>query len=286
MLQYRNPFFNFIIMSIRQYILFAFLFFVMQIQAQPVRQLRPILEFRMPRGEGDNGGTVAISLKNRNYYATIAGKKTYSMAIFNGAGEMISPADLALLYDIRGLWYHPVQKTFYANGFGNIGWIKYTIDEAGIPYDANPIFEGQRQPFPQSVGQFSQKENLVYFLKGSTVVVFDAITGNPMPEKNKLLRIGYNRKNPPPPNQTIDSFSVRTDYNTTTLIYTGLAQSEFGLLNLKTREIELYGAVDGLMSSRLKIPEDIPVRDKLNFAFCNNFYWLYDNSKRSWIGLR
>jgi hypothetical protein len=273
-------------MSPQKYFLIFFAFALSQINAQPIRQLRPILEFKMPRGEGENGGTIAINLKNRNYYATIAGKKTYSMAIFNGAGEMVSPADLALLYDIRGLWYHPVQKTFYANGFGTVGWIKYTIDDAGIPYDASPVFEGQRQPFPQSVGQFSQKENLVYFLKGSMIIAYDAITGNPVAGKNRLLRIGYGRKSPPPSNQSIDSFGVRADYNSTTLIYTGISQSEFGLLNINTREIELYGAADGLMSSRLKIPDEIPVKDKLNFAFCNNFYWLYDNSKRSWIGLR
>jgi hypothetical protein len=256
------------------------------LEAQPVRPLRMVMELNMPRGEGDNGGTVAISLKNRNYYATIAGKKTYAMAIFNGAGERVSPADLALLYDIRGLWYHPVKKTFIANGFGTLGWVGYVMDESGIPYNADVLFSGQRQPFPQSVGQFSQKENLVYFLKGSTALAYDAGTGNPLPEKNKLLRLGFTRKNPPPANQMTDSFSIRTDYNTTTLIYTGLSQSEFGLLNLKTREIELYSATDGLLTTRLKLPDDIPVKDKLNFAFCNNFYWLYDNNKRSWMGLR
>jgi hypothetical protein len=257
-----------------------------QSYAQAVRQLRQIMELKMPRGEGENGGTIAINLKNRNYYATIAGKNTYSMAIFNGAAEIVSPADLAVLYDIRGLWYHPAQKTFHANGFGTVGWIKYTIDEAGLPYDANPLFKGQRQPFPQSVGQFSQRENLVYFLKGNTAVAYDANTGNLIPEKSKLLHIGFTKKNPPPTNQITDSFTIRTDYNTTTLIYTGITQAEFGLLNIVKREIELYSATDGLLSTRLKIPDEVPVKDKLNFAFCNNFYWLYNFNTRSWVGLR
>lgn len=262
------------------------LFIGLKSTAQNVRSLQIIMRLEMPAGGGENGGTVAANLKNRNYYATIAGSKTYSMAIFNGAAELVSPPDLALLYDIRGLWYHPVEKTFYANTFGNTGWIKYTIDESGIPYDANVKYEGQRQPFPQSVGQFSQRENIVYFLKGSVAMAYDVNTGNPLADKNKLLKTGYGKKSPPPAGWQADSFTVRKDYNSTTLIYTGITQAEFGLLNVESRTIELYSATDGLMSNRLKIPEEVPVRDKLNFAYCNNLYWLYDSTTRSWVGMR
>lgn len=254
--------------------------------AQTKRYLEVVMRLEMPHGPGENGGTVALNQRNKNYYATIAGNKSYSFAIFNGIPELASPPDLALLYDIRGLWYHPKLQTFMANTFGNTGWIQYTIDRYGIPYDAKIIFQGQRQPFPQSVGQFSPKENLVYFLKGSTAVAYDANTGDPLPGKNKLLKTGYTKKSPPPADQAIDSFSVLENYNSTTLVYTGISQSEFGLLNVKNREVELYSATDGLLTARLKIPEKIPVKDKLNFAYCNNHYWFYDDASRTWAGLR
>ncbi len=257
-----------------------------QSEAQIKRHLQVVMRLEMPNGPGENGGTVALNTRNKNYYATIAGSKAYSLAIFNGLPELLSPPDLALLYDIRGLWYHPKDQTFYANTHGNTGWIKYTIDKMGIPYDAKVAYTGQRQPFPQSVGQYSQKENIVYFLKGSTAVAYDGATGDPVPAKNKLLKIGFTKKSPPPADLQVDSFSVRFGYNSTTLIYTGIAQSEFGLLNVKNREIELYSAADGLLTTRLKIPETVPVKDKLNFAFCNNIYWLYDDSSRSWAGMR
>lgn len=257
-----------------------------EIKAQSIRQLMVIMELEVPGETGQNGGTVAINLKNRNYYTTIAGRKSNPMTIFNGLSERISPADLALLYDIRGLWYHPGQKTFFANGFGNIGWVKYVIDEAGIPYDAKVVFEGMRQPFPQSVGHYSQKENLVYFLKGSTIVAYDGNTAEPVPAKNRLLKVGYTKKKPPPPDWKTDSFAIQQDYNSTTAIYTGIGRSEFGLLNIKSREIELYDAADGLMSVRLKIPDGIPVKEKLNFAFSNNFYWFFNTENRIWYGLR
>jgi hypothetical protein len=79
---------------------------------------------------------------------------------------------------------------------------------------------------------------------------------------------------------------VLENYNSTTLVYTGISQSEFGILNVKNREVELYSAADGLLTARLKIPEKIPLKDKLNFAYCNNLYWFYDNASRTWAGLR
>jgi len=70
------------------------------------------------------------------------------------------------------------------------------------------------------------------------------------------------------------------------LIYTGLSNNEFGLLNVDKREIELYSAATGLLMTRLQLPPEAAVRDKLNFAFCNGVYWLYDAGSRSWVGYR
>ena len=266
--------------------LLALICFSFQTEAQIKRQLQIVTRLEMPAGSGENGGTVSQNMRNKNYYATIAGNKAYPLAIFDGSSERLSPPDLAQLYDVRGLWYHQGHQTFYANTHGSTGWIKYTIDKQGIPYDAAVVYSGQRQPFAQSVGQYSQKENLVYFLKGSVAVAYDANSGNPTPEKNKIFKIGYTKKEPPPPGWQIDSFSVLPNYNSTTLIYTGIAQSEFGLLNVTKREIELYSATDGLLTTRLKIPDKVPVKEKLNFAFCNNIYWLYDADSRTWAGMR
>jgi len=269
-----------------RYLLLFLLFGTYKADGQIKRHLEVVMRLEMPNGPGENGGTVAINQRNKNYYATIAGNKSYALAIFNNLTELVSPPDLAQLYDIRGLWYHPKYQTFIANTYGDTGWIKYTIDKIGIPYDANILFKGRKQPFPQSVGQFSPKENLVYFLKGSTAVAYDANSGTAVPEKNKLLKTGYTQKNLPPADWKVDSFSVLNDYNSTSLIYTGILRSEFGLLNVKRREIELYSASDGLLTTRLKIPDTVPVKDKLNFAYCYNIYWLYDNTSRSWAGLR
>jgi hypothetical protein len=254
--------------------------------AQNVRQLRKVMELKMPKGPGDNGGTVALNLKNRNYYATIAGNKTHSMAFFNGTGALAGPPDLSLLADIRGMWYNPALKTFQTNGYGTMGWLTYVMDDAGIPYDIRSQFKGQLQPHPNSVAAYNQKENVVYFLKGSTVVVYDAATGKPLPEKTVLLKTSYTKKAPPPAGYTVDSAKTLLSYNTTTVVFTGAANNEFGLLNIQTNEIELYSKTDGLMYTKYKLPETAVVKEKLNFAYCNNIYWLYDDLKRSWIGYR
>ncbi len=261
------------------------IFFVASINAQSVRQLRKTIELKMPRG-GENGGTVAQNGKNRNFYATIAGNKTYSFAYFNQVGEMMSPPDLSILADVRGLWYNSALKTFQGNAFGSGGWVTYVMDDAGVPYDVKPFLPGQLQPYPNSVAQYNLRENLVHFLKGSTVVSYNAATGAEVKEKTFLLKTGYSKKIPPPADLVIDSNAVLTKYNTTTVVYTGISNAEFGLLNVETKEIELYSKTDGLMYQKLKLPADAIVKDKLNFSFSNNTYFLYDARNRSWIGYR
>lgn len=168
--------------------------FLQQSTAQSVRQLRKSTELKMPKGGGNNGGTVAQNGKNRYFYATVAGNKTYSLAFFNAMGEMMSPPDLALLADVRGLWYNPALKTFQGNLFGDGGWVTYVMDDAGIVYDVKPFAKGQLQPFPNSVAQYNMRENLVHFLKGSTVVSYNAATGAEDKSKTFLLKVGYGKK--------------------------------------------------------------------------------------------
>lgn len=268
---------------------FIFLFLLLLITqgfSQTTREIRKSIELKMPAGSGENGGTVAVNLKNRNLYATIVGNKTYSMAFFNGAGEMVSPPDLALLADVRGLWYNPALKTFQGNLFGTGGWVSYVMDDAGIPYDVKPSFAGQLQPGVNSVAVFNQRENAVHYLKGNTVVTYDITTGNQVKEKTYALKIGFTKKNPAPADYKADTAKIPANYNTTTVIYTGITNAEFGLLNIATKEIELYSKNDGLMYQKLKLPADVQLKDKFNFAFANNTYFIFDRMKRTWVGYR
>jgi hypothetical protein len=253
--------------------------------AQSTREIRKAITLLMPKGKGDNGGTVAVNLRNRNLYATIVGNKTYSMAFFNNTGEMVSPPDLALLSDIRGLWYNPASKTFQANTFGG-NWVTYVIDDAGIPYDVKPQFTNVLQPTANSVTAFNQRENVVYFLRGSTVVTVDINTGKPVPEKTYTLKIGFTKKSPAPADYKADTTKTPAAYNSTTVIYTGMTNAEFGLLNTTTKEIELYSKQDGLLYQKLKLPKEASAFDKFNFAFANGIYFVFDKSKRAWVGYR
>jgi len=268
------------------YILFfALCFSLFPVHAQTTRILEKTTTLLMPGRAGENGGTVAMHGRKRYYYATLTGNKTFPIAYFDGEGERMSPPDLALLADIRGLWYNQNERTFYANGFGKDGWYKYIMDEEGMPYDIAPLFEGQQQPFIQSIAAYHPQEDVVYFLKGSAAVGYSGTTGKELPEKMKIIKTGYTIKQPPPANLVLDTFQRLPNYNTT-LIYTGIRNGELGLLNIQTNEIELYSAGNGLMTQRLQLPPGAVVKDRFNFAFCNSIYWLYDASSRSWIGYR
>jgi hypothetical protein len=123
-------------------------------------------------------------------------------------------------------------------------------------------------------------------LQGHTVVTVDVTTGKPVPEKTYPLKLGYTKKAPAPADYKADSTKIPANYNSTTVIYTGITNAEFGLLNIATREIELYSKQDGLLYQKLKLPKEASPRDKFNFGFANNTYFLFDKNKRSWVGYR
>jgi hypothetical protein len=268
----------------KRFLLFyALLLLTYTSNAQTTRLLEKTTTLLMPGRAGENGGTVAMHGQKRYYYATLIGNKTFPIAFFDGDGERMSPPDLALLADIRGLWYNKNERTFFGNGFGKNGWYKYIMDEEGLPYDIVPLFEGQQQPAIQSVAAYHAQEDVVYFLTGAAAVAYQGTSGKVLPEKMKIIKTGYTVKQPPPANLSLDTFQRMPQYNTT-LVYTGVRNGEFGLLNIQSRTIELYSAGNGLLTQRLQLPPDAVVKEQFNFAFCNNTYWLYDASSRSWIG--
>ena len=159
--------------------------------AQSVRQLRKTIELKMPKGPGDNGGTVAQNGKNRYFYATVAGNKTYSLAYFNVVGEMMSPPDLALLADVRGLWYNPKTKQLEGNGYKDFGWFTYDLDKKGIPEKINIKKEGSNQPDANSAGVLNTDANEVLFLDGLNVVCYST-DGT---DKRKSIQIHFGAMN-------------------------------------------------------------------------------------------
>lgn len=258
--------------------------------AQNVRTLRETMRLQMLNGPGTLGAGVAFHAKFRFYYASLAGNIRHPMSVFNVAGERVSPGDLATMFDTRGIWFNPVSGTIQANGFGPYGVIAYVIDEYGMPYDTKEVFKGPWMPEDQSSAVYSPRDSVLYILDKNVLRAYHPNNGTPLAQKNITLQPGVFKPKPPRPNQppvvVPPPDTLLNNYNNTSVAFTGMANAEVGLLNLREKAIELYSKTEGIMTQKLMLPADAPVSKRLNFAFANNIYWLYDSKNRVWIGYR
>ena len=79
---------------------------------------------------------------------------------------------------------------------------------------------------------------------------------------------------------------ISEDYNASSVIYTGIAGAEIGVLNVAQKQVELYSKASGFLTQKLKMPSDIPAETLFNFAYANGMFWFFDMDKRVWTGCK
>ena len=161
----------------KKFILFIiFLFSLMlHIKAQQ-KSLSEVISLQMPEGSGARAASIAWHPLLKKYYAPKSGNADHLMAIFDASGKLVSPENLKTLFDVRGFWYSPKLKTFCSNGYDTNGWVSYVLDKKGIPVSIKQLVDSMVQPDAQSVGSFDAVNNLIYFLNGQYVLIYDAAT--------------------------------------------------------------------------------------------------------------
>jgi hypothetical protein len=265
------------------------------LNAQLEKTLKKTIELQMPgiavpskvTGEdslpGKRGGAVIWHPLQKKYYAAFAGNSTFPLAVFDVTGKRLSDEDQTTLQDTRGLWYNPTLKKICGNGYSDIGWFSHTLDTKGIPAESEIYAAGMNQPGEQSIGVFNTKTNMVCFLYGQNIFVYNA---EAMQEEDSTIRLypGINKQ------ENIDADddgeTLSEDYSYNVLIYTGIPKAEFGLLNVVEKQVELYNKKTGLLTQKLKLPADIPTWPAFNFSYSNGTYWAFDQDTRIWTGYK
>lgn len=244
------------------------------------KQLKKILELKMPGTSGSNGAAVAWHPVLKKYYASMAGNISFPMGIYNVNGKLLSGETQEALFDIRGLWYNPGTKTLQMNGYNDFGWGEYELDDKGFPEDVSVLREGMNQPNEQSAGAFNAKEEKLYFFNHDEgkIEIYDLAAGSY--EESIELFLGRTE------GKDGDNEDVLKNYNSSTVIYTSLPKAEIGLLNAENNVIELYNIRNGYMTRKLVLPAEAPSPQLLNFAYCNGIYWLFDKAERTWKGYK
>ena len=251
--------------------------------AQTTRTLKLVLELQMPEGDGSNGASVAWHVEQKKYYAAFAGNADFPLAVFDKTGKLLSSEGLTTGFDVRGLWYDPTEKGIFGNAYGESGWFMLNLDEIGIPISSDNVMDEMIQPDNNSVGFLSISKDAICFLNGQEVKIYK--NQEEVMAENVRLYAGLSKK-PKVVKEDDDISTLPENYNSNVAVSTELPNAEFGLLNISTKQIELYGKTTGLMTQVLKLPNDSPVNNMFNFSFANGIYWLFDKEKRKWVGYK
>lgn len=258
--------------------------------SQKEKKLKKVIELKLPGQQGKNGACVAWNPLTKKYYAAVAGDKHSSIGVFDQNGKLLSPATLETGCDIRGIWFNDTTKTIQFNGYKDYGWGEYILDNNGFPSGIKMLHSGQHQPNDQSVGAFNAVTNHLYFLLENTVLTYDLSTASLLEHPIELKPEEEHKKKEVEKKAGQEGEEEEEEeggeFNTTALIYTGIKGKEFGMLNFGERRILLFNAANGRKKVELELPKDAPIHTLLNFAYCNNTFWLFDKKNGSWKGYK
>ena len=254
------------------------------------RTIKQVMELQMPKTADDElcgtrGASVCWNPVTKKYYAAFCGNSGFPLGVFTATGTRISDDNLTTMEDLRGIWYNPGAKVLMANGYNDIGWLSYDLDNSGIPAKINYKFTGMYQPNAQSVGAYDALLKYVFFLDKSRVMLYENFS-DLFARVDDSIQIHWGRKKSQGPGENENALEENEDYNRTNVVATGKKDAAFGLLNTHEKQIELYDPKEGYLQETLKLPEDAPVEGSFNFAFSNGIYWLFDIKNRKWIGYK
>ena len=236
--------------------------------------------------ETGNGAAVAWHPGLKRYYTARAGNATFPMDVFDAAGSKLNDEPYQTRYDLRSLWFNTATNQLCVAGYDDAGWGAYKLSKTGMPGDITPLTDGQHQPGANSVGCYDGAKGLVYFLNGTRLYSYNAANGKEVSDGSFLnllkgIKAAYETEIPE------DAEDLPEFYNQT-IVFTGIANAEFGLLNIEANRIDLFSAKTGMRTRTLKLPagatEGTP--SLFNFSYANGQYFLYNKNTSEWAGYR
>ena len=264
----------------------VFIYSAMIAVAQPQTSLKQVMELQMPIVEemgGKNGGSVAWHPVQKKYYAAFAGNESFPLAVFDAAGIRLSDDNEKCRMDVRGLWYNPVKKQIWGNGYYQNGWFSYNLSQDGLVRDLTNEIEGETsQAEDNAVGVYNTASNEVLFLS------FDGKVYGYNEEGEQVSTIDIHWGNTG--SEAIDNSAyediILEYYNYHSPVYVGNKGQELGFLNVAQKQVELYDIKTGFLTKILTLPETTPVEEKFNFSYANGIYWLFDIKNKKWLGYK
>jgi hypothetical protein len=222
---------------------------------------------KVSQKSGFNGASVAYNPNSKLYYVALAGNKEYPLEAFDENGNNVYKG--MTHFDVRGMWWNKDNATLEGNGYNDFGVAVYKLNTSGYP-DTKPETATKQslQPDAQSAGAYDYKnKHIIYYNNGELV---------------KVKRSDFSQVD-----KVQLALPVSKDYiNETTVIYTGVAGKEVGLLDYENKKVYLFDIKTGKLTHTVNLPADVVTHSMFRFSFANGYIWLYDTDTRSWTGYK
>jgi hypothetical protein len=245
--------------------------------AQETKAIHECIRLEMPAGAGRNAASVAYHPVQKKYYSGFAGNPNYRMAVFDSAGKCISPAGLKVGFDLRGLWYNKKLDSLQANGYIDFGFTNLVLNSRGMPAGHRRFLKAMVQPTDQSAGCFDDLNQTVYFLSDNKVMGYD-LNGTRKTEVKLWVAADEEKEEP--------GDELPEQYNSTNLVFTGLPNAAFGLLDCENKQVVLFDSLTGKPAEKWEIDADAELPAVFGFSYTNNIVFIYNREERVWIGYK
>ncbi|HNP54562.1 MAG TPA: hypothetical protein PKK69_08085 [Ferruginibacter sp.] len=251
------------------------------------RSLKKVLTLLMPRKAedempGTRGACVAWHPVQKKYYASMAGNYQYPMGVYYATGKRLSAPDASCQIDTRGLWYNTASGMIEGNTYAKAepgGLFAYRLDAKGLLLQTMLYLNGTVIPADNAVGAYDATNHRIIYLVGNEVTSYDAADGKFI--SSTTIQWGHTKQQGP---VDLSNEQLADDYNSTSVVYTGIKGAEWGLLNTNEKRLELYNEADGYLSRTWQFPTTAVLNSTFNLAYCNNILWSFDMDTRTWVG--
>mgnify|MGYP001043874821 CR=1 FL=1 len=226
------------------------------------------LKLKFKSSRGYNASSVAYNPEKKLYYSVIAGSYRYPLETFDAQGKAVYQEKAGM--STRGMWWNSATKQLERNVKKGIAASKLTEKGYASSEGLKVILKGDlHQPNGNSCGVYdAETDEILYY------------------SYEKIYR--YSRKDA----QLISSYYLiglptnGDNLNANSLIYTGKAGMEIGLLDYKNKKVHLFDKKTRKFANTIDLPESAVTSKEFRFGYANNYVWLYDNSERSWVGYK
>lgn len=247
-------------------IVFAFVFTSCKTTSKINKSPKKGLVLKFEQEDGANAAGVVFNPDKKYYYIAFAGNTMFPLETLDENGKNLNQTVTA--FDLRGMWWNTQKNRLEANGYDNAGIVDLGIGEDGFPgADIIDITKNSYQPDEQSVGAYDYDNDEIIFYKDGTVYRTKNYELN-----SKLELKGISDK--------------LSNINEMTMIYTGIAKSEYGVYNYKAKQVYLFDKSSGKLTETVQLPSSAPKSDRFRFSYANAQIWLYDDDARAWNGYK